>query len=80
MRGVIVQQNFDVRLIRQLFLSKMQSDLVSLQNSAVDKLDVSDNRILEIIRTLSSEDYADKTNPHTTQNDVTDFCHTLTYY
>ncbi|CAI2729054.1 unnamed protein product [Schistosoma spindalis] len=84
MREVIGQRTFDDGLFKQLFLSKLpqqvQAVLVSFQNNAVDELAASADRILEITRSPNAEVFSVKEKPQTTQNDITQLCHTLTRY
>ncbi|CAH8462341.1 unnamed protein product [Schistosoma margrebowiei] len=83
MREVIDLRTFDEGLFKQLFFSKlpqqMQAVLVSFQNNALDKLAASTDRILEITKS-TTEVFSIKEKPHTTQNDITELCHTLTRY
>ncbi|VDP61872.1 unnamed protein product [Schistosoma mattheei] len=84
MREVIDQRTFDDSLFKQLFLSKLpqqvQAVLVSFQNNAVDELAASADRIIEITKSFSAEVISAKGKPQTTQNDITELCHTLTRY
>ncbi|VDO91406.1 unnamed protein product [Schistosoma margrebowiei] len=68
MREVIGLRTFDDGLFKQLFLSKLpqlvQAVLVLLQNNALD----------ELVAFLVRE------KPQTTQNGITELCHTLTRY
>ncbi|VDP85438.1 unnamed protein product [Schistosoma mattheei] len=84
MREVIGQRTSDDGLFRQLFLSKLpqqvQAVLVSFQNNAIDELAASADRILEITKSSNSEVFSVKEKPQTTQNDITELCHSLTRY
>ncbi|VDP43325.1 unnamed protein product [Schistosoma mattheei] len=84
MREVIGQRTFDDDLFEQLYLSKLpqqvQVVLVSLQNNAVDELAASADRILEITKSSTTEVFSVNEKPQTTQNDITELCHTLTGY
>ncbi|VDO89873.1 unnamed protein product, partial [Schistosoma margrebowiei] len=84
MREVIGLRTFDEGLFKQLFLSKLpqqvQAVLVSFQNNALNELATSADRILEITKSSISEVFSVKEKPHTTQNDITESCHTLTRY
>ncbi|KAH9581182.1 hypothetical protein MS3_00008398 [Schistosoma haematobium] len=79
MREVIGQRTFDDGLFKHLFLSKLpqqvQTVLVSFQNNALDELAASADRILEIMKSSTTEE-----KPQTTQNDITELCHKLTRY
>ncbi|VDP89352.1 unnamed protein product, partial [Schistosoma mattheei] len=83
-REVIGPRTFDEGLFKQLFLSKLpqqvQAVLVSLQNNALDELAASADRILETTKPSTAEVFSVKEKPQTTQNDITDLCHTLTRY
>ncbi|VDP74234.1 unnamed protein product [Schistosoma curassoni] len=83
MREVVGPKTFDEGLFKQLLLSKLpqqvQTLLVSLQDNALDELAASAGRILEITKS-TTEVFSVKENPHTTQNDITELCHTLTRY
>ncbi|VDP47326.1 unnamed protein product [Schistosoma curassoni] len=83
MREFIGLRTFDEGLFKQLFLSKLpkhvQAVLVSFQNNALDELAVSTDRILEITKS-TTEDFSVKKNPQTSQNDITELCHSLTRY
>ncbi|VDO70371.1 unnamed protein product, partial [Schistosoma curassoni] len=84
MREVIGPRTFDEGLFKQLFLSKLpqqvQAVLVSFQNNALDELAASADRILEIKKSSTTEVFSVKEKPQTTQNDITELCHTLTRY
>ncbi|VDP37228.1 unnamed protein product [Schistosoma margrebowiei] len=84
MREVIDLRTFDEGLFKQLFLSKLpqqvQTVLVSFQNNALNELAASADRILEITKSSTTEVFSVKEKPHTTQNDITELCHTLTRY
>ncbi|VDP06276.1 unnamed protein product, partial [Schistosoma margrebowiei] len=84
MREMIGLGTFEEGLFKQLFLSKLpqqvQAVLVSFQNNALDKLAASADRILEITKSCTTEVFSVKEKPHTTQNDITELCHTLTHY
>ncbi|VDO77786.1 unnamed protein product [Schistosoma margrebowiei] len=84
MREVIGLRTFDEGLFKQLFLSKLhqqvQAVLVSFQNYALDELAASADRILEITKSSTSEVFSVKEKPQSTQNDITELCHTLTRY
>ncbi|VDO52778.1 unnamed protein product [Schistosoma margrebowiei] len=84
MREVIGLRNFDEGLFKQLFLSKLpqqvQTVLVSFQNNALDELAASADRILETTKSSTTEVFSVKEKPQTTQNDITELCHTLTRY
>ncbi|CAH8670245.1 unnamed protein product [Schistosoma bovis] len=83
MREVIGLRTFDEDLFKQLFLSKLpqqvQAVLVSFQNNALGELAASVDRVLEITKS-TTEVFSVKEKPHTTQNDITELCHTLTRY
>ncbi|VDP39957.1 unnamed protein product [Schistosoma curassoni] len=83
MREVIGPRTFEEGLLKQIFLSKLpqqvQAVLVSFQNNALDELAASADRILEITKS-TTEVFSVKEKPHTTQNDITELCHTLTRY
>ncbi|VDP80828.1 unnamed protein product, partial [Schistosoma mattheei] len=57
----------------------MQAVLVSFQNNALDELAAPADRILEIMKS-NAEVFSVKEKPQTTQNDITELCHTLTRY
>ncbi|VDO74435.1 unnamed protein product [Schistosoma mattheei] len=84
MREVICPRTFDEGLFKQLFLSKLpqqaQAVLVSFQNNALDELAASADRILEITKSSTSVVFSVKEKPLTTQNDITELCHSLTRY
>ncbi|VDP55843.1 unnamed protein product [Schistosoma margrebowiei] len=84
MREVIGQRTFDDGLFKQLFLSKLpqqvQAVLVSFQNNTLDELAASAHSILEITKSSNTEVFSVKERPQTTQNDITELCHTLTRY
>ncbi|VDP53901.1 unnamed protein product [Schistosoma margrebowiei] len=84
MKEVIVLRTFDEGLFKQLFLSKLpqqvQAALVSFQNNALDELTASAYRILEITKSSTTEVFSVKEKPQTTENDITELCHTLTRY
>ncbi|VDP33872.1 unnamed protein product [Schistosoma margrebowiei] len=84
MREVIGPRTFYEGLFKQLFLSKLpqqvQVVLVSFQNNALDELAASADRTLENTKSSTTESFSVKEKPHTTQNDITEFCHTLTRY
>ncbi|VDO80917.1 unnamed protein product [Schistosoma margrebowiei] len=84
MREVIDLRTFDESLFKQLFVSKLpqqvQAVLVSFQNNALDELAAYADRILEITKSSTTEVFSVKEKPHTTQNDITELCHTLTRY
>ncbi|VDP47958.1 unnamed protein product [Schistosoma margrebowiei] len=84
MGEVIGLITFDEGLFKQLFLSKLpqqvQAVLVSFQNNALDELAASADRTLEITKSSTTEVVSAKEKPQTTQNDITELCHTLTYY
>ncbi|VDP31299.1 unnamed protein product [Schistosoma margrebowiei] len=84
MKEVIVQRTFDDSLFKQLFLSTLPQQVqvvpVSFQNNALDKLAASADRILEITKSSTTEVFSVKEKLHTTRNDITDLCHTLTRY
>ncbi|VDP47113.1 unnamed protein product [Schistosoma mattheei] len=83
MREVIGPRTFDEGLFKQLFLSKLpqqvQAVLVSFQSNALDELAASADRILEITKP-TTEVFSVRLKPQTTQNDITELCHTLTRY
>ncbi|VDP01695.1 unnamed protein product [Schistosoma mattheei] len=83
MRKIIGQKPFNSGLFKQLSLSKLpeqvQPVLFSFQNNALDELAASADRILEITKS-NVEVFSLKEKPLTTQNDVTELCHTLTRY
>ncbi|VDP04678.1 unnamed protein product [Schistosoma margrebowiei] len=82
MREMIGLRTFDEGLFKQLFLSKLpqqvQAILASFQNNDIDEQAASAGRILEITKPSTTEDFSVKEKPHTTQNDITELCHTLT--
>ncbi|VDP58100.1 unnamed protein product [Schistosoma margrebowiei] len=84
MREVIGLRTSDEGLFKQLFLSKLpqqvQTVLVSFQNNALDELTASADRISEITKSSTTEVLSVKEKPQTTQNDITELCHTLTRY
>ncbi|VDP81095.1 unnamed protein product, partial [Schistosoma mattheei] len=84
MREVIGLRTFDEGLPKQRLLSKLpqqvQAVLVSFQNNALDELATSADRILEITKSSTTEVFSVKEKPRTTQNDITELCHTLTRY
>ncbi|KAH9583039.1 hypothetical protein MS3_00007585 [Schistosoma haematobium] len=84
MREVIGPRTFDKGLFKQLFLSKLPQQvkvvLVSFQNNALGELAASADRILEITKPSTTEVFSVKEMPQTTQNDITELCHTLTRY
>ncbi|VDO95074.1 unnamed protein product [Schistosoma curassoni] len=84
MREVVDQRTFDDGLFEQLFLSKLlqqvQAVLVSFQNNTLDELAASAYRILEITKSSNTEVLSVKEKPQTTQNNITELCHTLTHY
>ncbi|VDP78105.1 unnamed protein product, partial [Schistosoma curassoni] len=84
MREVTGPRTFDEGLFKQLFLSKLpqqvQAVLVSFQNNALDELAASVDRILEITKSSTTEVFSVKEKAQTTQNDITELCHTLTRY
>ncbi|VDP77352.1 unnamed protein product [Schistosoma curassoni] len=83
MREVIGLRTFDEGLSKQLFLPKLpqqvQAVLVSFQNNTLDELAASADRILEITKPSTTEVFSVKEKPQTTQNDITELCHTLTH-
>ncbi|VDP58909.1 unnamed protein product [Schistosoma mattheei] len=83
-RGVIGLRTFDEGILKQLFMSKLpqqvQTVLVSFQNNALDELAASADRILEITKSSNTEVFSVKEKPQTTQNNITELCHTLTRY
>ncbi|VDP21028.1 unnamed protein product [Schistosoma margrebowiei] len=84
MREVIGLRTFDEGLFKHFSLSKLpqqvQAVLVSFQNNALDELAASADRILEITKSFTTEVFSVKEKPQTTQNDITQLCHTLTRY
>ncbi|VDP10070.1 unnamed protein product [Schistosoma margrebowiei] len=84
MREVIGLRTFDESLFKQRFLSKLpqqvQAVMVSFQNNALDELGASTDRILEITKSSTTEVFSVKEKPQSTQNDITELCHTLTRY
>ncbi|VDP88449.1 unnamed protein product [Schistosoma mattheei] len=84
MREVIGLRTFDGGLFKQLVLSKLpqqvQAVLVSFQKNALDELAAYADRIIEITKSSTTEVFSVKEKPHTTQNDITELCHTLTRY
>ncbi|VDP07468.1 unnamed protein product [Schistosoma mattheei] len=84
MRGVISLRTFEEGLFKQLFSSKLpqkvQAVLVSCRNNALDELTASADRILEITKSSTTEVFSLKEKPQTTQNDITELCHTLRRY
>ncbi|VDO86419.1 unnamed protein product [Schistosoma margrebowiei] len=84
MREVIGRRTFDGGLFKDLFLSKLpqqvQAVLVLFQNKVVDELTASADRISEITKSSTTEVFSVKEKPQTTQNDITELCHTLTRY
>ncbi|VDP41615.1 unnamed protein product [Schistosoma mattheei] len=83
MREVIGQRTCDDGLFKQRFLSKLpqqvQAVLISFHNNALDELAASADRILEIKKS-NTEVISVKEKPQSSQNDITDLCHTLTRY
>ncbi|VDO50255.1 unnamed protein product [Schistosoma margrebowiei] len=84
MREVVGLRTFDERLFKQLLLFKfpqqVQAVLVSFRNNDLDELAASADRILEITKSSTTEVFSVKEKPQTTQNDITELCHTLTRY
>ncbi|VDP61680.1 unnamed protein product [Schistosoma curassoni] len=84
MREVISLRTFEEGLFKQLFSSKLpqkvQAVLVSCRNNALDELAASADRILEITKSSTTEVFSVKEKPQTTQNDITELCHTLRRY
>ncbi|VDO97908.1 unnamed protein product, partial [Schistosoma mattheei] len=83
-REVIGQRTFDNRLFKQRFSSKLpqqvQAVLVSFHNNALYELAASSDRIIEITKSSNTEVFSAKEKPQTTQNDITEPCHSLTRY
>ncbi|VDP49836.1 unnamed protein product [Schistosoma margrebowiei] len=69
--------------IQTTFLSKLpqqvQAVLLSFQNNALEELATSADCILEITKS-NAEVFPPKEKPQTTQNNITELCHTLTRY
>ncbi|VDP23893.1 unnamed protein product [Schistosoma margrebowiei] len=84
MKEVIGLRTFDEGLFKQLFLSKLpqqvQAVLISFRNNALDELAASADRVLEMTKSSTTEVFSVKEKPQTTQNDITELCHTLTHY
>ncbi|VDO98246.1 unnamed protein product [Schistosoma margrebowiei] len=78
MREVISQRTFDDGLFKQLFLSKLLQQVQAVL--ALDELPASADNILEITKFFDAEVFSVKEKPQTTQNDITELCHTLERY
>ncbi|VDO67274.1 unnamed protein product [Schistosoma margrebowiei] len=84
MREVIGQRTFSDCLFRKRFLTELPQQvkalLVTFQNNAVYELVVSVDRIFEITKSSNRDGFSVKEKPQTTQNDITELCHTRTLY